>query len=357
MGKCVLVLGAGTGASNNLIRSLRAGDSSLAIVGCHHDRFFLRKSTSDRRFLIPTASDIRFLPALREVIETAGIDLLIPGSDADVAVVARLRDQITCRVLLPSSRTIDTCQDKYTLTSFLRARDLAAPLTVPIGDLGEIEAAFARLNPVDRVWCRMRTGTGSMGATAVRTPEQARGWISYWREMRGVPVTSFTLCEYLPGRDFACQSVWRAGALLGMKACERLAYYGGANRASGMSSTPALAKTVTDPRVYQVCTDAIGALEGQASGVFSIDLKESIHGVPNITEINAGRFFMITNIFDLTGQHNLAAMYVRAALGEAVEPFEVDDAAENHYLVRDLDTLPDIFDEDELFQGVEELAR
>jgi hypothetical protein len=356
MGKCVLVLGAGTGASNNLIRSLRGGDPSLVIVGCHHDRFFLRKSTSDRSFLVPAASDARFLPALLEVIAKAGIDLLIPGSDADVAAVSRLKDQVTCRVFLPSGQTIDTCQDKYTLTSFLRARDLAAPMTVPIRDLDDVEAAFARLNPPDRVWCRMRTGTGSMGATAVRTPAQARSWISYWRDMRGVPVTSFTLCEYLPGRDFACQSVWRAGTLLGMKTCERLAYYGGANRASGVSSTPALAKTVTDARVHQVCTEAIQALESNASGVFSIDLKENVHGVPHITEINAGRFFMITNIFDLTGKHNLAAMYVRAALGEVVDPFVIDDAAENHYLVRDLDTPPDIFDADDLFQGVEETA-
>src|SRR5438128_3828335 len=45
----VLVTGAGTGACENLLRSLRAGDASLAIVGCHHDRFALKGSTADAK--------------------------------------------------------------------------------------------------------------------------------------------------------------------------------------------------------------------------------------------------------------------------------------------------------------------
>lgn len=350
----VLVFGAGTGATNNLIRSLRAGDSALGIVGCHNDRFFLRKSTSDRNFLLPRPDDQRFLSALHRVIAAARIDLLIPNSDADVTLISGLRDKIPCRVFLPSVRTIDICQDKYTLTALLHDRGVPAPTTFPVSDLDDIERIFGRLTLQGRVWCRIRTGTGSMGATAVRTPAQARGWISYWEEMRGVPVTSFTLCEYLPGRDFACQSVWRDGTLLGMKACERLSYYGGANRASGVSSTPALAKTVVDQRVYEVCTAAIRALDRDPSGVFSVDLKENADGTPCVTEINAGRFFMITNIFDLTGKHNLATTYVLAALGEPVEPFGVDDVVDDHYLVRDLDTLPDIFHADDLFSDIGE---
>ena len=44
----LLVLGAGSGASNNLIGSLRA-DPSFHIVGCHADRFVLKKSLADRK--------------------------------------------------------------------------------------------------------------------------------------------------------------------------------------------------------------------------------------------------------------------------------------------------------------------
>jgi carbamoyl-phosphate synthase large subunit len=61
---------------------------------------------------------------------------------------------------------------------------------------------------------------------------------------------------------------------------------------------------------------------------------------------------MITNIFDLTGKHNMAATYVRLALGEPVEIRDEYDVADDHYLVRDLDTLPGIFHADELFEGI-----
>ena len=172
--------------------------------------------------------------------------------------------------------------------------------------------------------------------------------------MRGVPAKLFTLSEYLPGRDFACQSVWKSGTPFALRCCERLAYYGGAHRASGVSSTPSLARTVHDSRVAAVCREAIRTLEDDASGVFAVDLKENRDGVPCVTEINAGRFFMITNIFDLIGPTNLAALYVRLAAGESAAPVADADVGE-HYLVRDLDTEPGIYSVDDLFANVDEV--
>lgn len=354
MTKRVLVLGAGTGASNNLIRSLRAGDPTLVVVGANEDRFALKQSTADRHYLITRSSRPRFLDALRQIAELERLDLVIPGSDADVAVLSDLRDQLGSLVFLPAKSAVQLCQDKYELTELLRARGVPAPATLPVGGLDELDAVFGRLGPASRLWCRIRTGTGSMGATAVRTVEQARAWIAYWEDMRGVPATSFTVSEYLPGRDFACQSVWKDGALVAIRCCERLAYHGGAHRASGVSSTPSLGKTVREPRVEAICADAVRAVDDAASGVFAVDLKEDRHGVPRVTEINAGRFFMITNVFDLTGRVNLAAVYVRLAAGERVEPLRDDDAPE-HYLVRDLDTTPGLFPTASLFEGVVEV--
>lgn len=351
----LLILGAGTGASNNLMRSLRAGDASFFIVGCHHDRFVLKKSSADRNYLIPGSTYPNFAAALRRVIEIEKIDLLIPNSDADVRVVSQLRNKIPCRLFLPRKRVIELCQDKYVLTSFLRDHGLPAPLTYPVTDLDGIEELFGRLGSPSRVWCRVRSGTSSLGATSVKSPEQARNWIEYWEDMRGVPATSFTLSEYLPGRDFAAQGLWEEGTLILLKICERLSYFGGGNQPSGVSSTPALGKIVFDARVAEVCRKAILAFDAKASGVFSIDLKEDTSGVPRVTEINAGRFCMITNIFDLTGKHNMAVTYVRLALGESVEIREEYDFTEDYYLVRDLDTLPGIFHAEELFEGIIEV--
>src|SRR5207237_10825726 len=109
-------------------------------------------------------------------------------------------------------------------------------------------------------WCLVRSGSGSTGAITVARAEQARSWIAYWSEMRGVPATSFILSEYLPGRDFSCQAVWKAGTLVLVKTCERLSYFGGGGNPSGTSSISHLAKTVSAPEGVQVLTAAIHAL-------------------------------------------------------------------------------------------------
>jgi len=194
-----------------------------------------------------------------------------------------------------------------------------------------------------------------MAAIPVKSPEQARNWIRYWEVMRGVPATSFTLSEYLRGRDFACQSLWREGELILIKTVERLSYVGGWNRASGVSSIAALAKTVFEPRVVDVCVEAVRALDDKASGAFSFDLKENASGAPCVTEINVGRLLSGTNLFDLTGKHNMALTYVRLAFDDPVGISEQYDVAENYYMARDLDTLPGIFHADELFEGITEL--
>jgi carbamoyl-phosphate synthase large subunit len=350
----LLVLGAGGGASNNLMRSLRAAEPGLRVVGCHADRFTLTQSPADRNYLVHPAAHPDFAATLRAVVERERIDLVVPNSDADVLAVSRARGEIGGRLFLPAHETIARCQDKYALTALLRDRGVPAPATCPVGDLDALDDLFRQFGSPTRLWCRMRTGTGSMGATPVAGAGQARSWIEYWRDMRGIPPGAFTLSEYLPGRDFAVQGLWADGALVLLKTCERLSYVGGASRPSGVSSTPALGKTVFDSRVAGVCERAIAALDPRASGVFSIDLKEDRAGVPCVTEVNAGRFCMITPVFDATGKHSMAAAYVRLAFGEPPDVADPYDVTGTHYLIRDVDTLPGIVQAEEIFDGIED---
>jgi hypothetical protein len=357
MERRLLISNAGTGPSNSLVRSLGAGDPSLFIVGFHDDRFVLKKSSADKNYLVPGPDQPGFRDALLHIVRQERIDLLIPNDDPEVRIIGDFRAELPCRVFLPQPAVIALCQDKYDLTAFLLARGLPAPATYPVSRLDEIDKIFRRLAPHRKLWCRIRTGSRSMGAIPVTRPAQARSWIEYWEEMRGVPATSFTLSEYLPGRDFSCQSLWKDGALVLVKVTERLSYFGGASRASGASSNAALAKTVVEPGVVEVCTNVIQALDGAASGVFSIDLRENASRIPCVTEINVGRFFSTTNLFDLTGKHNMALTYVRLALDEPLDIADPDDTAEDYYFVRDLDSAPDVVHADELFRGIHEVGR
>ena len=103
-----------------------------------------------------------------------------------------------------------------------------------------------------------------------------------------------------------------------------------------------------------VCAAAIRAVDRLASGVYCFDVREDARGVPCVTEINAGRFSMSTNLYDLVGKHNMAATYVRLALGQRSNVRGEYDAAEGYYMVRNLDTLAGIFHADVLAEGIED---
>jgi len=348
----LLVMAAGTGACNNLIRSLRAGDAGVHIVGCNDDRFTLKQSSADRLYLTPPVGATTFGPALLRLVEHERINLVIPSGDGDVVVLSALRDKLGSRCFLPEQRVIGLCQDKFELAQFLSARDVPVPATYAVTHLGGLGAIFKQLGRHRPLWCRVRAGSRSLGAAPVNTVAQARAWIRYWAEMRGVPVDSFTVSEYLPGRDFMCMSLWRDGQMVLVTTFEKLSYFGGDAHPSGTSSLSSLAKTIIDPRLLDICRIAITALAPKASGAFSVDLKENRAGVPCITEINAGRFFIGMTAFDPWSKQSVSMTYVRLALHEPLEVPAPYVTVPDHYVVRDLDNLPGVFSADALFTEV-----
>jgi hypothetical protein len=356
MTRRILLPGAGTGAGNNLIRSLREDYPGLVVVGAHGDRFTLRNSKAHRNYLVPRAGDQRFVDALRTIIERERIDLLMPNTDADVNVVSELQDVLPCRTFLPSKAVIERCQDASELSQFFLAHDVPAAAAVEVRHLASLDRIFARFETSERLWCRARSGAGSRAAAPVDGPEDARSWINYWERVRGVRASDFTLSEYLPGRDLACQSLWKDGRLVLIKTVERLVRPGTEGPTGGASPIDALVKSVNEPRTVETCVRAIRALDPHASGAFSINLKANRAGVPCITDVHAGRFFTMLNFFDFTGRHNMSALYVRLALDEPVELGQPYDVVEDRYFIRGVDMLPAIFCADQLSEGIEAIA-
>lgn len=347
--KRVLVMNAGTGASNNLARSLRSADPSIAIFGCNEDPFLLTKSSADRNALVPGVRHPDFMKRLRALVVSERIDLIIPTTDIDVRMLSEHRRTFSGRVFLPRATTVALCQDKFRLSDTLRAHGIATPATRAVRKLADFRRIFAEIKPRPYLWCRARRGTGSLAALPVRTVRHAKNWVLYWQEMRGLPVSSFMISEYLPGRDFACQSLWKGGRLILIKTTERISYFQGGSNPSGVSSIGAVHKTIRDTAVAQTAASAVRAADPRASGAFSIDLKEDRTGRACVTEINVGRFLTGTTIFDLTGKHNMVGTYVKLAFGEPVaidDPYDTTD--ESYYMIRDLDALPDIVSESDI---------
>ena len=288
---------------------------------------------------------------MAQVAQREALDLMIPVTDAGVAALSRFRTQIGARVFLPSPETLTLCYDKLRLAERLRAKRVPTPASYGVSDLRSLKNIFARLPPNTRGWCRARMGAGSLGAAPVANARHARAWIDLWCEARGVKPNTFMVAEYLPGRDFASQSLWRHGDLVLIKTTERLAYVDGASRLSGTSSVASVHKTVYDRRLLRVAKAAVLAVDRRATGAFSVDMKENSAGVPCVTEINAGRMLSGTTIFDETGRHNMTAVYVLLGIGALARIAETYDSLDGSYVSRGLDTSPHIFDSVTFWDG------
>src|SRR5262245_21730129 len=111
----VLVTGAGSGATSNVIRALRCMSPRSYIVGINNDRFTLRQSSADRNYLCSTPGDTPFIDAVIEIVRRERINVVIATDDHFVKDFSDARGRFPIRLLLPRRETIDLCQDKLAL--------------------------------------------------------------------------------------------------------------------------------------------------------------------------------------------------------------------------------------------------
>jgi hypothetical protein len=144
--------------------------------------------------------------------------------------------------------------------------------------------------------------------------------------------------EFLPGREFAWQSLWQDGQLITSQARERIEYVFGELTPSGQSSSPSVARTVSRDDVNEAGERAVRAASGRPHGIYCADMKENATGQPLVTEINAGRFFTTSNFFAHAGL-NMPDMYVRLGLGEKLmsRPERYNPLPDDLYWVRMID--------------------
>ena len=326
--------GAGGSAAANFVQSLRAAPEPFHLVGTDARREHLELSDLDARYLLPRADDPAYLDELNAVVEAEDVEIVHPQPDPEVRLVAARSSEVKARTFLPAAETVELCQDKAASAARLDAAGVPVPRTGH-GDVHDAAAdVIARHG---KAWVRATRGAGARASLPVTSVDQAVAWARYWVEARGLAYEDFMVGEFLPGREFAFQSIWRKGELVTSQARERLEYLYGHVTPSGQTSTPSVAKTIRRDDVNEIAAEAVRAIDPNANGVFCVDLKEDAEGTPRVTEINAGRFFTTSNFLTAAGA-NMPHLYVRLAYGEQVNgPPPFNAVEEGLYWVRMVD--------------------
>jgi biotin carboxylase len=312
----ILLLGAGGSAAANVLDCLRRASTPYRVVGADASAAKLHLSEADERVVIPRTTENGYADAVVAAVERYGCDVVHAQPDPDVLAIGRLRGEIPATTYLPAQGALELAADKLAFTSRLRDATVAVPETTAFSETDDIASVTAKLLAEhERVWVRARRGAGARASLPVRNGAQAEAWVRWWIDERGLQASDFMASEFLPGREFAYQSVWQDGELIAGQSRERLEYLYGHLTPSGQTSTPAVARTVAEPEIDALAQDAIRALDPAPRGAYCVDIKESDDGTAKVTEINAGRFFTTSNFFAAAGL-NMPDMLVRCAIGE-----------------------------------------
>jgi len=140
----------------------------------------------DRRHQIPFANVPDFGKTLCELFQTLEIDLLVPGVDEELPVVAELVEEGRLKALLPPKLFVNTHLDKF---SSMKHLGELAPKTMPAEDAENI--GFPCI-------VKPRRGRGSRGVSVINSPERLAGYLAFSDAGRGDCIAQ----ELGKGREF-----------------------------------------------------------------------------------------------------------------------------------------------------------
>lgn len=170
----VVVTGAGALLGQGIIRSLDKGELNCEIIAVDPSPLSAGLYWHKKRYLVPLAKDPAFLDGIRAILCQEQPQVLIPGTDAELAVLARnrivLEKESGCRILISNSTVVEIADDKKQTADFFRDAGFAYPQTVVQSDEEGIRALIAQQG--FPLLVKPRIGARSIGVSVVASQEE-----------------------------------------------------------------------------------------------------------------------------------------------------------------------------------------
>ncbi|MEM3798113.1 MAG: ATP-grasp domain-containing protein [Candidatus Bathyarchaeia archaeon] len=341
----ILVTGSGGIAGVNFVRALRASEQKYRIVGTDNNKYYINFPELDSSYLTPRHDDSSFTSRIAEIVNREKVDFVHPQPSSEAFVISKNRRKLNSKIYLPSYKVMKIGQDKLETYKVLYAKKVPVANTETVSSLKEIHSAFKRIGK--KVWVRARHGAGGRLSLLCNSWKEAYSWVSLWVQ-KGNSIDEFIFQEYLPGRNIAWDSLWLNGKLITSYCRERLEYPLKHVSPSGITGTPSVSRTIHDERVNKIAMEAVLAISSNATGAFSVDLKEDTSGIPRVTEVDAGKFHTTMPLWGyIAYKHlkmpwytNIADLYVRIGLGFKIQEKipSYDLIPQGYYMIRNIDS-------------------
>jgi carbamoyl-phosphate synthase large subunit len=126
----VLVTGVGgRSVGHQILQSLLLLGDRYSIVATDADSFSYGLYQVDNRYVVPRATDARYLDAIRALVQRERIDVILSGTEPEVAVLARCHRTLGCAVIVNPQAVLEICANKNRLADWLSANGFLSPRT------------------------------------------------------------------------------------------------------------------------------------------------------------------------------------------------------------------------------------
>lgn len=141
----VLVTGVGgRSVGHQVLHALNLLKDKYRIVCCDADSFAFGLYQGAARYIVPFAQAPNYLASILEIVRQQKIDILLPGTEAEIAVLAQEREALAavgCHLVASSPETIALCNDKAVLYEWLAANNIGVPASCRVDGWKELVAS------------------------------------------------------------------------------------------------------------------------------------------------------------------------------------------------------------------------
>lgn len=177
----ILVTGAGALLGQGILRSLNFSDNSYYLVSVDPDVRSTGHALANKSYTIPLATSDSYLGRIEEVIKNENIDLIIPGTDVELPILAETKDYLeekyNLKVVVSNPEAISISNNKWLTAEFLRKNDFPFPASALTTDRKNINKLKSETDfpfiakPVD--------GARSKGVFTISNEEELEEACSY----------------------------------------------------------------------------------------------------------------------------------------------------------------------------------
>lgn len=210
----IAVSGVGGGVGQSIIKALSG--TEYQVVALDGEMLGTGLYAADTSYVIPYASDPKFVERVLEICQAEGCTLFFPGLDAELPVLSRAVDQFAnagIRLIVSSPEVVELSDNKLFTYETLTSHGIVVPKTV---DMAAYEGGPVALD-YPFILKKRVGGARSQDMYIIKNEQQLSSLLQ-----QGVDLTPYIAQEYIEGDEYTCGSVNLDGECMGVIVMRRI---------------------------------------------------------------------------------------------------------------------------------------